>query len=139
MSSSRPQALSLAEVGALALHEAAEALDRADSAQAFLKALERNRRIWQGLGRLPESRAREVADPELVAYALRITDPAVGPAGHDDHIQALIEINLQVSARLAGGDIEPLRQRALILHGEAADDASGPTRWPSITFDDWAD
>ncbi len=125
--------LSIAETGALALSDAARDLDRADNAQKFLGALERNRRVWKSIGQLAASRSWAVPDRRMVAYALKTTGQASGPAqgqiGHDDHIHALIHINRRVSDALAeGSDIERIRERAHAIwesrgppHGEDMD------------------
>lgn len=140
MSLSHQKTFSPAEAGALALDEAARALDRADSAAAFLGALDCNRRVWQGVGLLGVARAWSVPDADMVAYALRITDPSQGVVGRDDHVQALIDINQRVSFHLAGGDIEALRARARALweaEGDAA--ATDPSGWLIANFEGWAD
>ena len=142
MVSSRAQALSIAELGALALSDAAAALDSADSAAAFLGALDHNRRIWTRLGEVAATLSWTVPDSELVAYALRTTDPSVAAAGRDDHIQSLIDINTRLSAQLAGGDADlaRLRERARALwEAEGRDGADGLGGWLVATIEGWAD
>ena len=113
MASLRSEKLSIAETGALALADAAHGLDHADNAQKFLGALEHNRRVWNRIAQLAASRAWSIPDRRMVAYALRTTGQASGRIGHDDHINALIDINRRVSNVLAdGSDIERIRERA---------------------------
>lgn len=104
--------LSPAESGALALSDAARDLDDAQDAPSFLRALERNRQVWQVLA---ESGCHG-PDRRLTDYAVATTS-AMGNAGlNDDRVNALIEINRQVSAHLAAGtDIEQIRERAYFI------------------------
>lgn len=104
--------LSPAESGALVLSDAARDLDGAQDAPSFLRALERNRQIWQALA---ETHYRGL-DRRLTDYAVATTR-TMGNAGlNDDRVNALIEINRQVSAHLAEGvDIEQIRERAYFI------------------------
>lgn len=100
--------LSLAESGALVLAEAAADLDRASDAPTFLRALDRNRRIWQALSQL----ARERIPARVSEYALSTTRKA-GKGVNDDHVNALITINRTMSAELSqGDDLDSIRRRA---------------------------
>ncbi|OAN50439.1 hypothetical protein A6A04_18335 [Paramagnetospirillum marisnigri] len=111
--------LTLAETGALALDEAARKLDHAADAAAFLEAVRQNQRVWQSIGHLAATRSWRVPNRGMVAYALKTTDEASGKGGRDDRIHALIDINRQVSAVLAGdGGLDALRQRAQRLWEE---------------------
>ncbi|MGE5546007.1 MAG: DUF2934 domain-containing protein [Solirubrobacterales bacterium] len=114
--SERPsRGLSLAESGALALAEVAEELDSADDTGKFLKALERNRRVWQALKEVAARQHWLTPDRALAEYAVQ-TSRSTGHGVHDDHVHALIDINRRVSAQLAGGDdIEQIRRRAYFL------------------------
>ena len=101
--------LSLAETGALALSEAALDLDRADDTATFLKALERNQRVWRTLAHIAASRAWQLPSERQVAYALATDDKGAS----DARINALIDINREVSQFLAhGDDIARIRERA---------------------------
>ncbi|CAA7620468.1 DUF2934 domain-containing protein [Magnetospirillum sp. UT-4] len=106
--------LSLAESSALALHEAAHQLDRAADADTFLRALERNRAVWQTLRAVADRENWRVPSRRLADYALA-TARKMGRGCGDDTVTTLIDINRQVSAELAGGDIEHIRQRAYFI------------------------
>lgn len=104
--------LSPAERGALALAEAAAALDHATDPTAFLKALERNHRVWQTVKTLADHHQWRTPNREQARYALS-TVSKMGKGVNDDHLHALISINRHVSAQLAGsGDIGAIRRRA---------------------------
>lgn len=106
--------LTLAETGALALADAATDLDRADNASKFLGALERNRKVWQSLKDVALQQNWPVPEPHVAEYALSTT----GKMGHgvnDAQVIALIDINRRVSAALAGGSIDPIRDRAYFI------------------------
>lgn len=106
--------LSLAESGALALADAAADLDNAGDAETFLRALERNRQVWQTVRTLAERQNWQVPAPRLAAYALATTC-RMGLGVSDAHVHALIAINRRVSAELAGGDIARIRERAYFI------------------------
>ena len=104
--------LSLAERGALALDNAAAALDRAHDSAAFLDALARNRRVWRAI--------KVIAGRERWAVpSVRETTFALGASGKkavsDDDVHALVAVNRSVSAALAGGGIDGIRERAYFL------------------------
>ncbi|HSV28303.1 MAG TPA: DUF2934 domain-containing protein, partial [Candidatus Omnitrophota bacterium] len=97
--------LSLAESGALALADAASALDRADDPTTFLRALEHNRRVWQTIREVADRHQWLVPRREQSDYALT-TAGKMGKGVNDDHVLALIDIGRRVSAELApGGDL----------------------------------
>lgn len=106
--------LSVVEGGALALADAAAHLDAATDADAFLRALDHNRQVWQAIKDIAERRNWLVPHPRVADYALATT-AKMGRGLSDDHIHTLIDINRQVSAQLAGGDIEQIRQRAYFI------------------------
>lgn len=110
--------LSLEETGALALAEAASELDRADDPVRFLQALERNRKVWQSLRDVAERENWHIPNRRIADYALA-TARKMGRGVNDDHVNALIDINRRVSAELAGGDLERIRQRAYFIWQEA--------------------
>jgi hypothetical protein len=111
MAKSRAAGLTLAESGALALAEAATRLDEAVDAEAFVSALETNRRVWQAVRALAEHRDWQVPSRRQSDYALGAAD-----LGRDDQVAALIDINRLVAAELAGGhDLERIRERAYFI------------------------
>jgi Protein of unknown function (DUF2934) len=117
--------LSLAESGALMLDDAATALDGAKDSTAFLQALERNREVWRTLKDVAEQGHWSVPDRRQTEFALG-TATRVGVS--DGDVSALVDINRSVSAALAGGDIDGIRERAYFIwesrgrpHGQAMD------------------
>ena len=111
MASLNSERLTLAETGALALDEAAQELDKAFDTASFLKALERNQRVWRTLAQIALSRAWQFPNERQVAFALS-TD-SQGGKNNDDRINTLIDINREVSDILArGDDIARIRERA---------------------------
>ncbi|MBI3445192.1 MAG: DUF2934 domain-containing protein [Magnetospirillum sp.] len=107
--------LTLAETGALALSLAAGDLDRAEDTATFLKALERNQRVWRTLAHIAASRAWQFPNERQVAYALSTVDKGA----NDARISALIDINREVSNILAhGDDIARIRDRAYAIWEE---------------------
>lgn len=109
------QDLSLAESSALALADAAAELDGADNPTKFFRAMERNRRIWQSLRDIADRQKWRVPNRQQSDYALA-TARKMGRGVNDDHVHALIDMNRQVSAELAGGgDINRIRDRAYFI------------------------
>ncbi|MCR6632736.1 MAG: DUF2934 domain-containing protein [Magnetospirillum sp.] len=106
--------LTLAESGALALADAATQLDNADDAGKFLRALERNRKVWQTIKDLAERHNWRVPNARLADYALS-TARKMGRGVDDEQLNTLIDINRRVSAELAGGNIDQIRERAYFL------------------------
>ncbi|HTH15432.1 MAG TPA: DUF2934 domain-containing protein [Magnetospirillum sp.] len=106
--------LTLAESGALALADAAQSLDAADDTGTFLRALERNRKVWLTLKKVAERNNWLVPDSRLADYALS-TAGTMGRGVADARLTTLIDINRRVSAELAGGDIERIRERAYYI------------------------
>jgi flagellar biosynthesis regulator FlaF len=120
-------ALTLAESGALALADAAAQLDSADDTDKFLNALERNRKVWQTLKELAARHDWAMPSARLADYALS-TASKMGRGVDDEQLNTLIDINRHVSAQLAGGNIERIRERAYFIwedrgrpHGEDLD------------------
>ncbi|WP_096700996.1 DUF2934 domain-containing protein [Magnetospirillum sp. 15-1] len=108
MASLNTERLTLAETGALALDEAARELDKASDTTSFLKALERNQRVWRTLAQIAMARAWQFPSERQVAYAL-----STNGNGNDERINTLIDINREVSDILAhGDDISRIRERA---------------------------
>lgn len=111
MASLNPERLTLAETGALALDEAARELDKASDTASFLKALERNQRVWRTLAHIAMARAWPFPNERQVVYALSTNGQ--GNSGSDERINTLIDINREVSEILAhGDDIARIRERA---------------------------
>ncbi|EME71980.1 hypothetical protein H261_00335 [Paramagnetospirillum caucaseum] len=111
MASLNSERLTLAETGALALDEAARELDKANDTTSFLKALERNQRVWRTLAHIAMARAWQFPSERQVAYALS-TD-GHGNGANDERVNTLIDINREVSDILAhGDDIARIRERA---------------------------
>ena len=106
--------LTLAESGALALAEAARQLDSADEPAKFLRALEHNRKVWQTIRDLAARHNWRTPTPRLADYALA-TARKMGHGVADEHLSNLIDISRRVSAELAGGDIERIRERAYFI------------------------
>lgn len=113
MDSAERNRLTPAESGALALADAAAQLDCADDPGKFLNALERNRKVWQTIKHLAERHDWDVPT-RLADYALATTGK-MGRGVADEQLHTLIDINRQVSAELAGGDIEHIRKRAYFI------------------------
>lgn len=114
MASLNSERLTLAETGALALDEAARELDKASDTASFLKALERNQRVWRTLAHIAMTRAWQFPNERQVAYALS-TD-GLGAKGNDERINSMIDINREVSDILArGDDIARIRERAYAI------------------------
>lgn len=105
-----PHTHSPAEGGALILAEAAAELDRAADPHSFLRALERNRRVWQAIKHLADRHHWRAPSRRQASYALA-TVRKMGKGVSDDHLHALIDINRHVSAELAGGDLDSVRRR----------------------------
>jgi len=111
MASLNSEKLTLAETGALALDEAARELDKASDTASFLKALERNQRVWRTLAQIALSRTWQCPSQRQVAYALSTDAP--GNGANDERVSTLIDINREVSDILAHGeDITRIRERA---------------------------
>jgi hypothetical protein len=92
-------ALNSAESSAAALREAADELSRARSPAAFLAALETNYRVWTALDHLSRHRNWAVPGRGLADFALA-TAGQRGKAVTDEHVEALIRVNREVSQAL---------------------------------------
>lgn len=114
MSRAQRPRLTLAESGALALAEAATQLDSADEPAKFLRALERNRKVWQTIKDLAARHNWQVPTAGQADYALA-TAGKMGRGVADDQLSNLVDINRRVSAALAGGDISAIRERAYFI------------------------
>lgn len=102
-----PERLTLAEIGALALAEAARGLDGAEDTATFLAALERNQEVWLVLAQIAATRVWHCPSERQVAFALSSGAP------DDERVNTLIDINREVSGLLArGDDMAELRRRA---------------------------
>lgn len=106
--------LTPAESGALALADAASQLDSADEPDKFLRALERNRQVWQTIKELAARHHWNIPTEQLADYALT-TAGKMGRGVPDHQLLTLIDINRSVSDHLAGGNIERIRERAYFI------------------------
>lgn len=113
MDSSDGHRLTEAERGALALADAAAQLDHAADPHTFLRALERNRKVWLTIKDM--ARRHHWGVPAALADYALATAGKMGRGVADDQLSTLIDINRRVSAELAGGDIERIRERAYFI------------------------
>jgi hypothetical protein len=114
-----PIKLTLAEVCAIALNEAAEALDGASDADAFLVAIETNHRLWLTLTAIANRHLGDVVDERMANFVISMSYKA-GRGIPDQSIEALIGINNELASTLtAGQDLAPIRRRAELAWKEA--------------------
>ena len=114
-----PVRLSVEEICAAALMDAADNLDVADDARTFVDALEENHRLWLIL-RDVDLPARESAHATHDGDCA-FTIPAVqGRCTSDAAVSAMIAINQRIAARFAAGiDLENIRARVRLVHRES--------------------
>ena len=125
-----PVRLTLTESTAAALAAAADDLCQAASIEDFFAALDANHRLWLTLARIATS--QDWSHPNR-----RLSDFVVGASGgagrglSDERLQALVEINREVSGRLAQGrSLAPIRQRAQLAWQERGQPHGVPLgRW----------
>jgi len=114
-----PIKLTLAEICAIALAEAAEALDDADDANTFLTAIETNHRLWLTLTTIVRRHLDDVIDQRTADFVISMSYKA-GRGIPDQNIEALIGVNADLAATLTGGcDLTPIRRRAELAWKEA--------------------
>ena len=107
-----PIILTLAEICAIALAEAAEALDDADDANTFLSAIETNHRLWLTLTAIARRHLDDVIDQRTADFVISMSYKS-GSGIPDQNIEALIGVNNELAATLtAGRDLTPIRRRA---------------------------
>ena len=104
--------LTLAERSAVALVEAAEALERAGDADSFLAAVENNHRLWLALTAIAGRHAWTAIDGRMTDFVVSMSYKA-GRGIPDEHVEALIGINRDIASWLTpAGDLAALRGRA---------------------------
>lgn len=116
MGNNIPVRLSLQESSAIALAEAADDLANARDAGSFLAALETNHRLWRTLAEVAHRHRWEALDRRLADFVTATTAKA-GRGVPDEHLETLIGINREVSAKLAH-DAQSARRRALLAWQE---------------------
>ncbi|CAA7622091.1 conserved hypothetical protein [Candidatus Terasakiella magnetica] len=106
---------SITEASAVALFAVAAELDCAEDAATFTGALDINRQVWQTLARLAEDLDWSFPDRATINRALRTSGQA-RMRGNDHLVQALIDINRQVSQELAmGSNLDGLHKQAVSM------------------------
>lgn len=119
MAHPRHTGFTLTEASAVALFAVAAELDRAEDAATFTGALDINRQVWQTLARLAEDRDWTFPDRATIDRALRTSGQA-RMRGNDRLVQALIDINRQVSQELAmGRNLDGLHKQAAPMWQDA--------------------
>lgn len=114
-----PVRLTLADLSATALAEAAAALATADDPNTFLTALENNHHLWRLLLEVAQSEQWATPDQRLADFVLAVSRKC-GTGVCDDDIEALIGINRDLASRLIEGrDPARIRQRAELAWREA--------------------
>lgn len=94
-----PVRLSIEESSAIALTEAADDLANARDTGSFLAALETNHRLWLTLSEVARRHGWKALDRRLAEFVTTTTAKA-GKGVPDEHLETLIHINREVSARL---------------------------------------
>jgi len=114
-----PIKLTLAEICAIALGEAAAALDSASDADTFLGAIETNHRLWLTLTAIARRHLDDVVDQRMAEFVISMSYKA-GRGIADQSIEALIGVNNELASTLtAGRDLAPVRRRAELAWKEA--------------------
>lgn len=114
-----PVRLTLEESSAVALTTAAKHLDAAHDADDFAAALDNNHRLWLLLCEIADTSGWAATDRRLTDFVMT-TSRKAGRGVDDDHIEALIDINRSVSARLTGGrDLSAIQRRAMLAWQES--------------------
>lgn len=113
-----PVRLSIEESSAIALGAAADDLANAQDADAFLAALDTNRRLWLVLAEIARRHRWPAVDHRQADFVAATTATA-GKGISDQQLEALIGINREVSARLTRGrNPAAARRRALLAWQE---------------------
>ena len=119
MTTSIPVRLTLEESSAVALAAAANYLDAAHDADEFAAALDNNHRLWLLLCDIADRRGWTATDRRLVDFVV-VTSRKAGHGVDDNLVEALIDINRSVSARLtAGRDLPAIQRRAVLAWQES--------------------
>lgn len=111
-----PVRLSIEESSAIALKEAADDLANARDTESFLAALETNHRLWLTLAEVARRHGWKALDRRLAEFVTATTATA-GRGVPDEHLETLIGINREVSARLTR-NADSARRRALLAWQE---------------------
>ncbi len=107
-----PVRLTLPESSAVALTKAADDMADASDSQRFLAALDGNHRLWHSLSRIAAAKGWSMPDRRVAEFVMTTTHKAGRRTG-DDQIEALIAINREIAAQLAGSqDLELVTRRA---------------------------
>lgn len=113
-----PVRLTLNESTAAALAEAADDLCRACDADRFVAALDVNHRLWLALSRIASAKSWLDPNRHLADFVVSASRTA-GRGLSDEKLEALVEINREVSKRLTSGRaLSPIRQRAKLAWQE---------------------
>lgn len=113
-----PVRLTLAESTAAALAEAADDLCSATDADRFVAALDVNHRLWLALSRIALDQSWHEPTRHLADFVVSASRSA-GRGLSDERLETLVEINREVSKRLASGRaLSPIRQRAKLAWQE---------------------
>lgn len=113
-----PVRLTLAESTAAALAEAADDLCSATDAECFVAALDTNHRLWLTLSQIATAKAWDAPNRHLADFVVTASRTA-GRGLSDERLEALVEINREVSKRLTSGRPLPaIRQRAKLAWQE---------------------
>lgn len=114
-----PIRLSLAEVCAAALMEAADSIETARDVGAFVDALDGNHRLWLVLRDI-ESREDWVAPPVRDAEFATENSSGLGKGLSDATIDSVIAINRKIALDLTlGGDITRICSRVRLAYRES--------------------
>eukprot|EP00906_Rhabdomonas_costata_P015427 RCo022182 len=101
-----PVRLTLPESSAVALTKAADDMADAHDNEHFLAALNGNHRLWLALAEIAHAKGWSFPDRRVTDFVMNTTHKAGRHTG-DDQIEALIAINRDMAAQLAGGqDLE---------------------------------
>jgi hypothetical protein len=107
-----PVRLTLPESSAVALTKAADDMADAHDNEHFLAALNGNHRLWLALAEIAHAKGWSFPDRRVTDFVMNTTHKAGRHTG-DDQIEALIAINRDMAAQLAGGqDLEMVARRA---------------------------
>lgn len=113
-----PVRLTLSESTAAALATAADDLSAANDTEHFLAALEGNHRLWQVLTTIAQRNDWIEPNRHLADFVVAASRTA-GKGLRDEHLETLVEINRDLSTRLARGrELARIRQRATLAWKE---------------------
>ncbi len=114
-----PVRLSLAELSAAALTEAAANLATASDRETFITALDNNHHLWRTLIGVAHQQSWTSPDPRQAEFVMGVSRKC-GVGVCDDHVEALIGINHRVSSQLAAGtDLCRITSRATLAWRES--------------------